>query len=141
MAIGYNTFERRQNIKLYAFFIDITKDIPASIVDPAVTIQRWDGTQMINILNAQDMTLVADNKYVYEWQTDGDTVLDTYIVSYAATVDGLPQHESIEIVITTDTRRPEKPDGVTPYYQVPQQDPEPEEDPNKPGGVKAYASE
>ncbi len=141
MAIGYNIFERGQLIKLYAVFIDITKNIPVSIVDPTVTIQRWDGTQMINILNAQAMTLVVDNKYVYEWQTDGDTALDTYIISYAATVDGLPQHESIEIIITTDTRRPERPGGVTSYYQVPQQDPEPEEDPNKPSGVKAYASQ
>lgn len=141
MAIGYNTFERKQLIKFYAVFINIDRTIPNSIEDPVITIQRWDGSQLITILGSEAMTHVADNKYVYTWQTLEDTILDTYIVSYSGIVDGLPFHDSIEIVLTIDTHTPPRPEGVGAVIEIPEVEmPEPE-DLNKPSGIKAYVEE
>lgn len=119
MALGYRTFERGQQIKLFAVLINMDKSLPQTVVDPIVSIQRWDAGELKTLIDAAPLTHIQDNKYGYVWQTNITTPLDSYLVSYSGTADDIPFHDAIEILLTVDTKTPQQPGGVGTTFDLP----------------------
>lgn len=80
------------------------QQIPTSVDNPAISIERWDGSQLISIINEAPMISMSGSiiKYVYEWVIPTNAVLDTYLITYSATVDDMPARDADTIEVIRD---------------------------------------
>ena len=100
--VSYNTYERGSIAELIVEFIRFDQQAPTTVANPIVTIERWDGAASEVHVDEATMTKMSDSetKYVYEWSIPLNAVLDTYLVTYFATVDDMPARhaETIEVI-------------------------------------------
>ncbi len=100
--VSYNTFQRGSVADLIVEFMRFDQQVPTSVVDPIITIERWDGITSEVFVDEAAMTKMSDSetKYVYEWSIPLMAVLDTYLITYFATVDDMPARhaETIEVI-------------------------------------------
>lgn len=102
VQISYNTFLRGNIAELIVEFGRFDQEQPITVDDPKISIERWDGVQLISIVSDVSMTSMSGHltKYIYEWDIPVDAVLDSYLISYEAVVDYMPANfsETIEVV-------------------------------------------
>ena len=104
--VSYNTFLRGNIAELMAEFGRFDQEQPTVVANPKISIERWNGTQLISIVNNAPMDPMSGHltKHIYEWNIPIDAVLDSYLISYDAVVDDMPANfsETIEVIEDPD---------------------------------------